>query len=267
VKPLPEQFDVADPNEAYAAALLKDVGPLEPSATRKRRVWNALQLSAAKRPRTRLSVPVVAGLVLFGATAASATLPQLWRRFQPAALEVPAIATESAVTTRRMPRGALAASKGAGESVLPGSSLVAPTTPDPALPPIDPSATPAQPSRAVAPSPVAREPASVARKQASAKSRAATAAEVVDPPASAALMVEAMRERRAGNLSRARELSSEYRLKYPGGALQEEALALSIEATAALGDDEARRLSAVYLQRYPHGRFRAQAQRVLDNLR
>jgi Tfp pilus assembly protein PilF len=80
-------------------------------------------------------------------------------------------------------------------------------------------------------------------------------------------MVEALRERRAGNLARARELSSEYRLKYPAGALQEEALALSIEAAAALGDDEARRLSASYLQRYPQGRFRAQAQRVLGTPR
>jgi hypothetical protein len=76
-------------------------------------------------------------------------------------------------------------------------------------------------------------------------------------------MVEAMRERRAGNLARARELSSEYRLKYPGGALQEEAFALSIEAAAALGDDEAHRLAASYLQRYPQGRFRAQALRVV----
>jgi hypothetical protein len=49
--------------------------------------------------------------------------------------------------------------------------------------------------------------------------------------------------------------------------LQEEALALSIEAAAALGDEEARRLSASYLQRYPQGRFRAQAQRVLGNSR
>ena len=55
MKPLPEQFDIADPNEAYAAALLKNVRPLEPSATRKRRVWNALERVATQRRRTRLS--------------------------------------------------------------------------------------------------------------------------------------------------------------------------------------------------------------------
>ena len=84
---------------------------------------------------------------------------------------------------------------------------------------------------------------------------------------SAALMVEAMRARRAGHFARVRELSSEYRLKYPSGGLNEEALALSIEAAAALGDAEASRLAALYLQRYPSGRFRAQAQRALGSSR
>ena len=259
MKPLPEQFDVADPNEAYAAALLKRVRPLEPSATRKRRVWNALERVATQRPRTRVSAPVVAALVLFGATAASATMPHLWRRFQPAAVEVAPVAAESTALPRRTSHGARSAPKAKAESVLletPSSETSEPAAPLPPAPP---------PPVLHELAPAAREPASAVRKQAPAKSRAA--AEPVDPPASAALMVEAMRERRTGNLARARELSSEYRLKYPGGALQEEALALSIEAAAALGDDDARRLSASYLQRYPQGRFRAQAQRVLATSR
>jgi len=258
VKPLPEQFDIADPNEAYAAALLKNVRPLDPSATRKRRVWNALERVATQRPRTRVSAPVVAGLVLFGATAASATMPHLWRRFQPAAVEVAPVAAEPSAQPRRTSHGARSAPKAKAESVLletPSSETSEPAAPLPSAPP------PALHEVA----PAAREPASAVRKQAPVKSRAAF--EPVDPPASAALMVEAMRQRRAGNLARARELSSEYRLKYPGGALQEEALALSIEAAAALGDDDARRLSASYLQRYPQGRFRAQAQRVLATSR
>jgi hypothetical protein len=259
LKPLPEQFDIADPNEAYAAALLKSVRPLEPSATRKRRVWNALERVDIGRRRTRLSAPVVAGLVLFGATAASATMPHLWRRFQPAAVEVAPVAAES-TAPRRTSHGAHPAPKGKAESVL----LEAPSSETNESVAALPAAPPPPALRELAPA--AREPASGVRKQAPAKSRA-VATEPVDPPASAALMVEAMRERRAGNLARARELSSEYRLKYPAGALQEEALALSIEAAAALGDDEARRLSASYLQRYPQGRFRAQAQRVLGTSR
>jgi hypothetical protein len=252
LKPLPEQFDIADPNEAYAAALLKNVRPLEPSATRRRRVWNALERVATQRSRTRLSAPVVAGLVLFGATAASATMPHLWRRFQPPAVVVAPVAAESTALPRRASQGARSLPKANAESDLLEAPSAETSEPAAALPPALP--------------PLPREPASAVRKQAPAKSRA-VASEPVDPPASAALMVEAMRERRAGNLARARELSSEYRAKYPGGALQEEALALSIEAAAALGDEEARRLSASYLQRYPQGRFRAQAQRVLGNSR
>jgi hypothetical protein len=98
-------------------------------------------------------------------------------------------------------------------------------------------------------------------KPAPAKARA------TEGEASAALMVEAMRARRAGNFARARELASEYRLKYPNSALNEEALALSIEAAVALGEGDAYRLAALYLQRYPHGRFRGQAQRALATSR
>ena len=239
MKPLPEQFEVADPNERYATALLQQVQPLEPSATRKRRVWLALERSAMQRPRTRVSGPVVAGLVLFGATAASATMPHVWKRFQAAIVESPAaLDAESIAPPRRTPPAA-------------PKVPVAPSTPTP----------PESTTLPVVPAPL--EPAPAARKPGVAKARPAVA-EGADSPASAALMVEAMRERRAGNLARARELSTEYRLRYPRGALQEEALALSIEAAAALGDEEAKRLSAMYLQHYPRGRFRAQAQRVLD---
>ena len=84
---------------------------------------------------------------------------------------------------------------------------------------------------------------------------------------SARLMVEAMRARRAGNFARVRELAAEYRLKYPTAALNEEALALAIEAAAALGEGDAPRLAALYLQRYPLGRFRGQAMRALGSAR
>lgn len=97
------------------------------------------------------------------------------------------------------------------------------------------------------------------------KSRGA-AVDLADP-ASAALMVQAMHARRASHFARVWELSTEYRLKYPDGALHEEALALSIEAASALGEEEASRLAAIYLQRYPRGRFRGQAQRALGSAR
>jgi hypothetical protein len=76
-------------------------------------------------------------------------------------------------------------------------------------------------------------------------------------------MLEAMQARRAGDMARVARLLDDYRSKYPDGDLQEEALALSIEAAIARGDDNARRFAAQYLKRYPNGRFREQAERAL----
>jgi hypothetical protein len=185
---------------------------------RKRRVWIALHRRPVHRPLLRRSGAVVVGLVLCGATAASATISKLWTKWQ----------HTSAVETAPL-------------------AVQAPPPPA-ARAPLAPAA------------PAAAPPA--AQKPAAPKARAADPVEQ-----SAALMVEAMRARRAGHFARVRELSAEYRLKYPSGALQEEALALSIEAAAALGDPEASRLGALYMQRYPAGRFRGQAQRAVGSSR
>lgn len=273
MKRLPEPYDVTDPNEDYASSLLKHARPLEPSSARKRRVWSALERSAMKRPRHRVSGPLVAALVLCGATAASATMPRLWARFHatPVVTEV-APEAPAAVETRRTKRRRAVPAAAAGSAET--ADLDVPIA---EIPVAEPPATEAPPGLTVQPAAPATVAPTVgalsgpnaaagAKKGTSAKGRVAVA-DPVDPPASAALMVEAMRERRAGNVARARELSAEYRAKYPGGALQEESFALSIEAAAALGDDEARRLAATYLQRYPHGRFRAQAERVVGSSR
>jgi len=219
VRRLPEQFDPTDPNEAFGAALLQKVARLEPSSSRKRRVWLALQERPVRRPLGRTSGAVIAGLVLCGATAASGGITHFWTRWQ-----------------RSTP-------------------VVAVASPTPALPP---RTRPAPPEPVVTPV----ESLPVAPKPAPSKPRAMDPAEP-----SAALMVEAMRARRAGNFTRARDLSSDYRLKYPSGALHEEALALSIEAAVALGEADASRLATLYLQRYPQGRFRGQAQRALASSR
>ena len=129
----------------------------------------------------------------------------------------------------------------------------APMVPDPPPPAVRAPALPH--ARQVESPPVAAKPAAP-------KARSTDPVEL-----SAALMVEAMRARRAGNFARVRELSAEYRLKYPSGGLHEEALALSIEAAAALGESDASRLASLYLQRYPSGRFRSQAQRALGSSR
>ena len=239
MKRLPEQFDPESADEAYIAGLLHDVRPFEPSTDQMHRVWTALERAPSRRPRRRLRGPVIAGLILCGATVASATLPRVWNRWSRASVEVtPApVVVMATAAPRRVPPAA----------PLPPAVLTDPASDVAALP--------------AAPPPRSE---TLARKTTSAKSNAMPA-QPADSPTSGMLMIEAMRERRAGNLARALELASAYRTQNPGGALYEEALALSFQAAAVLGDEEAKPLARLYVQRYPGGRFRAQAQRVLDN--
>ena len=243
MKRLPEQFDPESADEAYIAGLLQDVRPFEPTADQMHRVWTALERAPSRRPRIRMRAPVIAGLILCGATVASATLPRVWNRWSRASVEAtpaPVVVAENAVPRRVPPAAPLA------PAVLsdPASDMAAETAALPAAPPPRPEA--------------------LTRKTTSAKSNAAPA-HPADSPTSGMLMIAAMRERRAGNLARALDLASAYRTQNPGVALYEEALALSFQAAAVLGDEEAKPLARLYVQRYPGGRFRAQAQRVLDN--
>ncbi len=83
----------------------------------------------------------------------------------------------------------------------------------------------------------------------------------------ATLMLEALRTRNSGDAERVGKLAEEYQRKHPSGPLQEEALALALEAAAARRDPSAARLARDYLRRYPGGRFQAQAARVLRDAR
>lgn len=77
------------------------------------------------------------------------------------------------------------------------------------------------------------------------------------------LVFDSMRAlRRDGQPDRAARLLDEYLRRYPGGALAEEALALSIEAAVMLGDPRAKALANSYIARYPDGRFRRVAERA-----
>lgn len=243
MKRLPEQFDPSNPDEAYMAALLQHVHPFEPSAEQMQRVWTTLERSGSRRPRGRVSGLVIAGLVLCGATVASATMPHVWTRLSRGSIDATPAPVSTTAAANATPRRVLA---------------VAPPPPA-ALPELTQGL-------AVIPEIPAPQPGVAIRRATPSKSRP-TPAELGDPLASGALMVEAIRERRAGNIARARELASEYRTKNPAGALHEEALALCMEAAAALGDEDAKQLARLYLQRYSGGRFRSQAQRVVDNVR
>ncbi|MFZ5893668.1 MAG: hypothetical protein ACOY0T_21585 [Myxococcota bacterium] len=83
------------------------------------------------------------------------------------------------------------------------------------------------------------------------------------PSEASSLVVGAMRAlRQEGRPDRAASLLDEYLRRYPGGALAEEALALSVEAATARGDSRARNLAERYLSSYPRGRFRQAAERA-----
>lgn len=72
--------------------------------------------------------------------------------------------------------------------------------------------------------------------------------------------------RRAHDPVRARALLDTYLGQHPGGALAEEALALSIEAAVAHGDSDAGSLADRYLRLYPAGPFRSLARQTLASL-
>jgi hypothetical protein len=75
---------------------------------------------------------------------------------------------------------------------------------------------------------------------------------------------EAIRALRKGDdAARAQLLLERYLSDHPRGALSEDALALSIEAAESSGDSKARALAQRYLARYPKGRHRGLARRVL----
>ena len=65
------------------------------------------------------------------------------------------------------------------------------------------------------------------------------------------------------NPVRARRLLAGYLDRHPGGSLAEEALAMSIEAAVAHGDDDAPALARKYVRRYPAGHFSGLARRTL----
>jgi hypothetical protein len=243
LKPLREKFDAQDADEAAASAMLGQVGPLEPSAARKRRVMSAIESRSGMGLRL-LRPAVFGGIVLVLATGASAMVGRQWIRSRAALSATDKETVASPAAPRSVAQKVVTSEK----------------APLPVPPPADVVATPV----VEAPKPA---PQVVARKPATARVQAPTPETPLLASPQAALMVEAMQARRAGDMVRAGELAAEYERKYPDGVLREEAQVLGIEAAASRGDGEAQRLAEQYLSRFPHGRFRAQAERALKAAR
>jgi hypothetical protein len=143
---------------------------------------------------------------------------------------------------------------------------------EPAVIPAPPAAAKSAPVAVSVPKIVLKEPAPPAQAAEAvvaepAKARKAQRAQPSRADLEATLMLEALRTRNSGDAERVGKLAEEYQRKHPHGPLQEEALALALEAAAARRDPSAARLARDYLRRYPNGRFQAQAARVLRDAR
>lgn len=233
MRPLREHLDDPDVIVRASAALLSKVAPFELTPTQRRRIRARIDAAAAAESRgLRWLRPAFALPVLLVVGVAGASIGQSWYR--------------QASTQRLLEQ--TQAHKVAEPKAAPAPQKVA--TPAPAAPTAEeliPAINPEDLSLdKTAPTPAAR-------------------ANATGP--GAALLMEALQARRAGDTARAQQLTAEYQKKYPNGALKEEAFAISFESAAARNDPNAKRLAQKYLAAFPHGRFRAQAEQVVSNRR
>lgn len=232
MKPLRDTREFASESERRVAELLATLDPYKPNPARKQSL--ALKLAAAhERTGLRVLRPVVGFVVLFAGTAAAATLGErLWS--EPAEQAPPQIIVARSTVPAKKP--------------APATRAPTPvTTPEKATAAVEPEGA----RKLVA---AAKPP----RAAAATKKQLARAGEDPRP------VVEALRAlRKEQDPARAQALLNEYIRANPRGALSEEALALSIEAARTRNDPAAKSHARRYLARYPGGRHRPLAERVL----
>jgi hypothetical protein len=279
----------------WALGLLRRAQPHRAPVGRKQRVRLALG-QGGKRRAVRFLRPAIAGVVLMGCGAAASAALGRWPEFVQAyhRLLAPADAPVSVADARarRWASGQAArrGSRATGVETAPSSEPpdpeVAPQPgPSAASPPssgtraaLHGSSASWRPRRtsarvgAVAGKTAGKNAAKIAAKTARrpAPAEAMTAPApapvgVAEAPDDTAPVLEAMRALRVeSNPVRARRLLAGYLDRHPGGSLAEEALAMSIEAAVAHGDDDATALARKYVRRYPSGHFAGLARRTLD---
>jgi hypothetical protein len=146
----------------------------------------------------------------------------------------------------------------AGFGILTPSSAPLAPTPSAVVEP------PREPKRVVPPPVVAEQPAAAPEEKLEKTNdrRLDKPLRAGEDPTQVAEAVRALRKQ--GDAARAQALLDQYLRSNPRGALAEDALALSIEAAAARKDPRAADYARRYLARYPNGRFRGMAERVLS---
>jgi hypothetical protein len=237
IGPVARLRDSSDAGAAQAARLLRSQPALTSTQQRKARNWQHIEhrVSTRARPRPFFRRPLLAASLLLltagGAIAAGATSFGWWRGATSPG-DIPA----HTVSPRRVP--------------------------PPVVVPLAPQAAPAEPAKGP---PAALQPA---RRPARASTPTAplAAGPAAQPSASESkLLLDAIRAlRRAHDPARARSLSLIYLRLHPRGVLAEDALALLVQAEAALSSPNLRARAQRYLLLYPQGRFRARVEALLQ---
>ncbi len=238
-----ETASSADPPPAWVVELVRSAEPICVPPTLKQRTLLSLG-NGRPRPRHRWLRPLVACAVLMSGTAVAsagftgwpADLVRLcWGLVagpQPAGGGVRAVEGHGAPSTG--PAAVRAAETAQGAQGLDDASLEKAQQADPAT----------------------HQPSPDSRRRAKLR---------VPPGEDPALVVAATRALRVDRDGpRARLLATQYLQQHPSGALAEEALAIQVEAALEHHDADVTAEAARYLTLYPHGAFRAVAERALS---
>jgi outer membrane biosynthesis protein TonB len=270
---LHDLVDSDDPAVAELAQLVRAASDLEPSPGAQERVRSRLTEPSPRRRWSRppvlvlLLVTLVTSAVVAGVRTFVARAPERVDALEPA--PQPERAAEPPRRRRAIPSA----------EALPAAEPPPPAEPPPVEPPpAEPPPRSAYPRvvSSPAPSPVPGPPAPESPAPSPVPGPPAEDPPAPNPPSaktplvrSSAPSVEAELVLRALHLLRhdhdvtgALRLLDDYGARFPAGDLAEEALALAIEARAALDDAAARSLAEQYLERFPHGRFRALAEQA-----
>ena len=233
MRPLREHLDDPDAFVRASATLLSKVQPFELSPVQRRRIRARIDAAAAEPHGLRWLRPAFALPVLLVVGVAGASIGQRWFR---------QVNTQSPFEQETSHKLAPKASTPAKAAPTPAPAP-RPAEAEEQIPAIDPEDLSLDKPTPI-PTPRANQSGP-----------------------GAALLMEALQARRAGDTARAQQLTAEYQKKYPNGALKEEALAISFESAAARNDPSAKRLAQKYLATFPQGRFRKQAEQVVSNQR
>jgi hypothetical protein len=262
---LTEMQDFRDPDEAEAARLLQSLSPAAPNELAERRVYARICAGPSRGPRL-LPVAVLVTALLVSTTILSATLARRWLAGSdqkssgattlslPAQPRHPPARREQQPEVRPAPADSIPTARSATDQVASASATPVSTRRDHVREPLTGK-------RQVVTSSDVRGSLD--------ESPPVEVAPAPPPPEEAALVMAALRSlRREHNPAQAGALAHSYLTRFPEGVLNEEALAIGIEAALARHDaDVATTLAHQYLGRYPAGRFVSLARKTASAAR